>query len=469
MPLCVDLDGTLVKTDMLMETLVAVVRRRPWLAFAVPLWLARGRPALKRELAERAGTDPACLPYDEVLVAELRRERAAGRHLVLATAADKCVAQSVAGHLGLFDEVMASDGTVNLKGEVKAVALAARFGERGFDYAGNDRFDIPIWKRSREALVAGATPEILRALTAANTPHRALERPAPRTFMLARALRLYQWAKNLLVFVPLLTAHRVLEPGSAASSVLAFLAFSLVASAVYLLNDLSDLEADRRHPTKRGRAIAAGELPIASAIAMIPVLVLGAAVISLLLPWTFGALLVVYVSANLAYSFFLKRVALVDVFVLAGLYGLRILAGAAAIGVPVSHWLLAFSLFAFLSLALAKRYVEVANVAARDGSHVEGRGYSTGDGALLGTLGIVSGYLSVLVFALYITSGEVQVLYGTPGLLWLIGPLLLFWITRIWFLAYRGRLHEDPLLFALRDGASYAIGAAVLAVMVASS
>lgn len=469
MPLCVDLDGTLVKTDMLMETLVAVVRRKPWLAFAVPLWLSRGRPALKRELAERACTDPACLPYDEVLLAELRRERAAGRHLVLATAADQCVAQSVAGHLGLFDEVMASDGAVNLKGEVKAVALAARFGERGFDYAGNDRFDIPIWKRSREALVAGATPGILRALAAANTPHRALERPAPRAFMLARALRLYQWSKNLLVFVPLLTAHRFLEPGAAASALLAFLAFSLVASAVYLLNDLSDLEADRRHPTKRRRAIAAGELPIASAIAMMPVLLLGAAAISLLLPWTFAALLVLYVGVNLGYSFFLKRVALVDVFVLAGLYGLRILAGAAAIGVPVSHWLLAFSLFAFLSLALAKRYVEVAHVAARDGSQVEGRGYAAGDGALLGTLGIVSGYLSVLVFALYITSGEVQVLYGTPVLLWLIGPLLLFWITRIWFLAYRGRLHEDPLLFALRDGASYAIGAAVLAVMVAST
>lgn len=468
MPLCVDLDGTLVKTDMLMETLVAVVRRRPWLAFALPVWLARGRPALKRELAERSRIDPASLPYDLVLLEELRRERAGGRRLILATAADRGIADRVAAHLGCFDEVMATQGTVNLKGETKAQALAERFGERGFDYAGNDRFDVPIWKRAREALVAGATPAILRSLEAANTPHRALDRPAPRGFVLGRALRLYQWAKNLLVFVPLLTAHQV-EGGSLASATLAFLAFSLVASSVYLVNDLADLEADRLHPTKRARALAAGDLPIASAIAMVPVLLAGAVAISLLLPWAFGAILAAYLGTNLLYSLYLKKVALVDVFVLAGLYGLRILAGAAAIGVPVSHWLLAFSLFAFLSLALAKRYVEVANVAARDGTIVAGRGYAAGDGALLGTLGIVAGYLSVLVFALYITGGEVQRLYTTPGLLWLAGPLLLFWITRIWFLAFRGRLHEDPLLFALRDPSSYAIGLAILAVMVAST
>lgn len=468
MPLCVDLDGTLVKTDMLMETLVAVVRRRPWLAFALPVWLARGRPALKRELAERSRIDPASLPYDLVLLEELRRERAAGRRLILATAADQGIADRIAAHLGCFDEVLATQGTTNLKGETKARVLAERFGERGFDYAGNDRFDVPIWKRSREALVAGATPAILKSLADANTPHRALEREAPRGFVLGRALRLYQWAKNLLVFVPLLTAHQ-LEAGSIASATLAFLAFSLVASAVYVLNDLSDLEADRLHPTKRTRAFAAGELPIASGIAMVPVLLAGAVMIAWLLPWTFGAILAAYLSTNLLYSLFLKKVALVDVFVLAGLYGLRILAGAAAIGVPVSHWLLAFSLFAFLSLALAKRYVEVAHVAARDGTLVAGRGYAAGDGALLGTLGIVAGYLSVLVFALYITSGEVQRLYAMPALLWLIGPLLLFWITRIWFLAFRMRLHEDPLLFALRDGASYAIGFSILAVMVASS
>jgi 4-hydroxybenzoate polyprenyltransferase len=281
-----------------------------------------------------------------------------------------------------------------------------------------------------------------------------------------KGMRAYQWAKNLLVFVPLLTAHIVLHPPSLAAAVLAFIAFSLVASAVYLVNDLADLEDDRRHPTKRLRALASGELPIATAIVLLPLLLAAAAFIAALLPWEFGALLVVYVAANLAYSLALKRAALVDVFVLAGLYTTRILAGAAAVEVPVSHWLLAFTMFLFLSLALAKRYVEVANVAARAEERVGGRGYLAGDGSLLGMLGTASGYLSVLVFALYVTSPQVTMLYRSPAVLWFAVPLLLYWMSRVWFLAHRGALHEDPLLFALRDPASYATGALILAVMI---
>ena len=290
---------------------------------------------------------------------------------------------------------------------------------------------------------------------------------APRAGVpaLARALRLFQWAKNLLVFVPLLTSHRILERDALWVGVLAFLSFSLVASAVYVANDLVDLEDDRRHPHKRLRPFATGELPVAAAYGLVPALLAGAVALAWRLPPQFGLYLAAYVAANLFYSLAAKRVALLDVFVLAALYTLRILAGAAAAEVPVSHWLLAFSMFAFLSLAFAKRFVEVANVAARDEPRVAGRGYLASDGALLGMLGTAAGYLSVLVFALYITSREVVVLYRSPALLWFAAPLLLYWMSRVWLLAHRGALHEDPVLFALRDPQSYAVGAAILLVI----
>ena len=279
---------------------------------------------------------------------------------------------------------------------------------------------------------------------------------------LARELRLVQWAKNLLEFVPLLTSHRILEREALTVGVLAFLAFSLVASAVYLVNDLVDLEDDRRHPVKRLRPLASGELPASVAYALVPLLALGAAALTWRLPSAFGMYLAAYVGANLVYSLAAKRVALLDVFILAALYTMRILAGAAAAAVPVSHWLLAFSMFAFLSLAFAKRFVEVANVVAREEHGIAGRGYIAADGPLLGMLGTAAGYLSVLVFALYITSGDVVVLYRSPALLWFAVPLLLYWMSRVWLLAHRGQLHEDPVVFALTDAQSYAVGAAIL-------
>jgi 4-hydroxybenzoate polyprenyltransferase len=448
-PLCVDLDGTLLKSNLLVETLVGAVKQRPLTVFALPLWLARGRAALKRELASRCYVDVTLLPYDEKVLADLRRERLAGRQIFLATAADETLARRIATHLTLFDGVVASDGQHNLKGEAKARALAERFGDKGFDYIGNDHHDIPVWERSRVPI-----------------------KVEPRTqgpSELLRAMRVHQWAKNLLLLVPLLTAHRLLDGYSVAAAVLGFAAFSLVASAVYVANDLADLDEDRRHPSKRRRAIAAGDLPIETALVLIPILLAAAAVITLVLPRQFGLVLLAYVAANLAYSLFLKRAALVDVFVLAGLYTLRILAGAAAIEVPVSHWLLAFSMFAFLSLAFAKRFVEVANVAARAEPGVAGRGYLAGDGQVLGMLGTASGYLSVLVFALYITSRDVMALYRTPAALWLGVPLLLYWISRMWLLAHRGAMYEDPVLFAVHDWPSYATGAALLLVMFAAT
>lgn len=469
-PLCVDLDGTLVKTDMLMESLASAAKRSPLVLLALPFWLARGRARLKRELAKRARIDVSVLPYDAKVLELLARERAAGRSLVLATASDESIARDVAGHLGFFDAVVASDGERNLKRDAKARELVRLYGEGGFDYVGGDLHDVPVWRHAREAHVVGSDARVARALDAMGKPVHRLERDGGSTLRaLVRAVRAYQWAKNLLVLVPLVTAHLYLDSPSQAAAWLAFAAFSLVASAVYLANDLADLHEDRRHPSKRHRALAAGDFPIAAALALLPLLLAAAAAIATLLPWTFAMLLAVYVAANLAYSLALKRVALLDVFVLAGLYTLRILAGAAAIDVPVSQWLLAFSLFLFLSLALAKRYVEVSRVASREEARVEGRGYLAQDGALLAMLGTASGYLSALVFALYVTSPQVVALYRSPAALWFAVPLLLFWISRVWFLAQRGALDEDPLLFALRDPASYATGFLILAVMVAAT
>ncbi|HEY2630657.1 MAG TPA: UbiA family prenyltransferase [Usitatibacter sp.] len=447
-PLCVDLDGTLVKTDVLFESAAAALKAEPLLAFALPFWLLRGRAALKSELARRGEVDVSALPYDTQVLDELRRQRAAGRRIVLATAADSHVAQRVADHLGLFDEVIASDGERNLKGDAKAQALVDKFGERGFEYMDEAGHGDAIWKHAAEARV------VLRERNGAAA--------------ILRELRVFQWAKNLLVFVPLVTAHAV-SRGTLLAELAAFVAFSLVASSVYLLNDLADLQDDRRHSTKRMRPLAAGDVSITAALVLWPLLIAGATALAWQLPLAFGALLLLYLAINLAYSLGLKRIALLDVFVLAALYTLRILAGAAAIEVPVSHWLLAFSLFAFLSLAIVKRFVEVSGVASRDEDRVGGRGYLAGDGQLLGMLGTASAYLAVLVFALYITSPQVVVLYRSPEVLWCAVPLLLYWMSRVWFLAHRGQLHEDPVLFALRDPQSYAVGLLILLAMLAAT
>jgi len=467
-PLAVDLDGTLVRSDLLMESLAAALKRNPFAVLALPLWLARGRAALKSELAKRSDVDASLLPYDPAVLRELRRQRAEGRWLILATAADSALAQRVADHLGLFDDVIASDGAKNMKREAKAKALTERFGEGGFDYMGEDRHDVPVWRHAREAYVVGCDALAAEA-RAAGKPVHVIARDPARAASLLRALRAYQWAKNILLFVPLLTAHVLMDPDALLAAALAFVSFSLAASAVYLANDVADLQDDRRHPTKRARPLASGELHIGYALLLVPGLLAAAFAIAILLPPDFGLLLAMYLAVNLAYSLGLKRAPLLDVFVLAGLYTMRILAGAAAVDVPVSHWLLAFSLFAFLSLALAKRFVEVSNVASRDESRVGGRGYVAGDGDVLAMLGVACAGLSTLVFALYITSPAVVVLYSTPSILWLAVPVLLYWMSRVWFLAHRGELHEDPLLFALHDPASYATGVAVVAVVIAAT
>jgi 4-hydroxybenzoate polyprenyltransferase len=468
-PLCVDLDGTLLRGDLLHECAIDVLKRSPWLALAFPVWLLGGRAKLKAELARRARIDYASLPFDPHVLELLRREHDAGRKLVLATASDAAAAHAVAAHLGLFDDVIASNGTQNLKGAHKAAALVDRFGEGGFDYLGDAAADRAVWRAARKVYVVCASEEAGRRLAGERAQCVVVARSPGLGWPLLRALRTHQWAKNLLVFVALVTAHRLGDALAVDAAFVAFAAFCLAASGAYLLNDLLDLEHDRRHPEKRRRALASGELPLWVAAILSPLLVLLAGALSLLLPVAFRFELLLYIVATIAYSTALKRVALLDVFTLAGLYCVRILAGAAAIPVPVSGWLVVFSLFLFLSLALVKRYAELSALARRDGDATPGRGYRAADRVIVGILGVTSGEISVLVFALYVASAEVRALYSRPMILWLVCPLLLYWVTRVWLLAYRDEMQEDPVVFALRDRASLALGALVLVVLIAAT
>ncbi len=466
-PLCVDLDGTLVRTDLLLESLLVLARRSPLLLFLVPLWLLRGRAVLKEEIARRVTVDPAVLPYAGEFLAWLQAQRAQGRALWLCTASNHRLAEPVAEHLGIFAGVLASDATLNLSGERKGAVLVERFGAQGFDYCGDRAADLPVWRRARAGIVCGVARLALRAAEV-TTVERSFPSRAGTLRPLVKALRPHQWAKNVLVFLPLLGAHRFGDRGRALATVLAFAAFGVCASSVYVLNDLLDLDADRRHPRKSRRPFASGDLSIRGGLLAFPALLLGAALLSAPLPGRFALTLAAYYGLTLAYSFRLKRILLLDTLTLAGLYTIRLVAGAAAAEVPLSFWLLLLSVFLFLSLALVKRYAELHALLGSGQLQSSGRGYRVEDLPLLQSLGAAAGYLSVLVLALYINHPEIEGLYRRPKAIWAICVLLLYWVSRVWVKAHRGEMHDDPVVFALRDRVSLGLGVlAAIAALVA--
>lgn len=458
-PLIVDLDGTLLRSDVLVETGFLFLRDQPHRFWEPLLWLVDGKAALKHQLAHATELDVTVLPYDEAVVALIKRERDAGRHVVLATASHRRLAERVAEHLGLFDEVLATEGGRNLSAGAKRDVLMERYGEQGFDYAGNSADDLTVWKAARRAYVVNASSGLLRRAQKLGNVYQSLGSANASLRVWLKALRLHQWLKNLLVFVPLLTAHRYGEAGPFGEALLAFLCFSLSASSVYLLNDLLDLPDDRRHARKRLRPFAAGLLPIQSGLIAIPLLLVTAFGLALwLLPIMFSLTLAGYYTLTLAYSLSLKRRTVIDVIALAALYTLRIIAGAMALAIPLSFWLLAFSMFLFLSLALVKRYAELFHVRAGEGKNALGRGYYASDLEMIASLGAASGYMAVLVLALYINDPKTTQLYRHVSIVWLACPLLLTWISRVWMLAHRGLMNEDPVIFAVRDRVSLSIG-----------
>ena len=449
-PLCVDLDGTLVRTDTFVEALLQLLRKRPLLLLLLPAWLASGLAHLKREVALRHVLDPAMLPYDPAFLAYLTAERKKGRSLVLVSGSDIAQADAISKHLGLFDQVIASDGVANLDARAAADQLKRRFGAEGFDYAGNDMTDMGIWREAAGVIVVNADRDTTARIKAERDLTAEFVSPATgglQTYL--TELRLYQWIKNGLVFVPLLLSHNLFEPAALFQATMAFLAFGLTASAVYVINDLIDLKDDRVHPRKRERPFASGALPLRHGLVMAPALLASAALVCLLLPMRFAGVLGVYFAATLSYSFFFKRAILFDVLMLAGLYTLRIIAGSAALDIPRSFWLLAFSIFMFFSLALMKRYVEVSAMGP-DGDTF-GRGYRAVDLETISQFGISSGLMAVLVLALYINSPTVEALYRNPELIWLLCPIMLYLICRFWIVARRGEMHDDPVIFAIRD------------------
>ncbi len=453
LPLVVDLDGTLVKTDLLIESFFILMKQNPLYILVIPFWLLKGRAFLKRQISERVNFDVSVLPYNEELLDHLKVQRTQGRRLVLATATDERIAQQVADHLQLFDTVLASNGTTNLSGRSKRDRLVNEFGIKSFDYAGNDRRDLAVWSSARKAIIVNSKRSLSRTVAQVTEIDWVLASQGKWLKSYIRALRLHQWLKNLLVFVPLVMAHRFYELDLLAKAFLAFIAFGFCASSVYLINDLVDLPADRRHPGKRQRPFAAGELPFLWGIASIPLLLGLSLLVSLSLPLPFLGMLVIYFLFNLGYSFSLKRIVLLDVIVLGGLYTMRIMAGSASVGLWPSHWLLAFSMFLFLSLALVKRYAELVTIEAETGM-VQVRGYQTIDKELLASFGSGSGYVAVLVLALYISSGVAELHYTRHQLIWFLCPLLLYWISYVWLIAHRGGMHDDPLVFTARDGVS---------------
>jgi len=464
LPLCVDLDGTLLRTDSLHELAVGLLAQRPLDLWKLPGWLLRGRAHLKARLTERVQLSAERLPYRTEVADEVRARADAGRATLLVTAADQSVADQIAAHVGGFSEVLGSDGTENLKGKRKASALVERFGRGGFAYVGDSRADLPVWEAAEGAHLAAPSARLQQRVAARVPVRGTFGRAATWGEQLSawrRELRVHQWAKNLLLFLPLFASHQLFEPRLLVLAALAFASFCLVSSGVYLLNDLVDLDADRAHPSKRLRPFASGDLPLWSGVALAPALVLAAFGLAAAgLPRDFLGVLGVYVAANVAYSLVLKRIAVADVLLLAALYVLRVVAGGVAVGVPPSPWLLGFCLFFFLNLAFLKRYQELQRMQGTAEPRAAGRGYRTSDLDLLRSLGPSAGYLAVAVLALYIQSQAVAELYARPWLLWLAAPLAIFWITRVWLFAHRGDMDDDPVLFALRDRTSWAVAIA---------
>lgn len=468
LPLVIDLDGTLIRTDLLHESVLKLLRKRPYMLLALPVWLARGKAHLKRRIAEQVDVDVKGLPYDTDVIALIESARAAGRRTVLCTASDAAYANAVAAHLGLFDEVIASDGVTNVSAHRKAERLVQRFGESGFDYAGNAPDDLHVWRHARHAIVVDAPDAVLQEARRSARVERVLPRPRPSLANWLHALRLHQWLKNLLVLLPLAGSFQFGDWLLVQQALLAFVAFGLCASSVYVVNDLMDLESDRMHPRKRLRPFASGQLsPVQGLLAAATLLLLSGAIAWAGRP-AFPAWLGMYFATTLAYTFFLKQRVLIDCIALGGLYTLRIVAGSAAVGLAPSFWLLAFSLFLFLSLAFVKRYSELAMLAKAGRSDAQGRGYLATDLPLVQSMGIASGFTSVLVLALYINGDTVLKLYTHPEMLWLTIPVHLYWVSRMWMQAQRGHMHDDPIVFAVRDRYSLACGALFAAAMLAA-
>jgi 4-hydroxybenzoate polyprenyltransferase len=468
-PLVVDLDGTLIRTDILWESLLLLIKKKPKEFLVTPLWLLKGKSFFKRKLADNVTPDVTVLPYYDEVINLLYKSKKEGKTLILASASDERIVKKIAHYLNLFDIVLGTTDNNNLKGVRKLELIKQTCNGQVFDYIGNEKADIPLWYESEKAYVVTNSQKLINSINKESDKIYVF-RPPGGLKSLIKALRPHQWAKNILLFIPFFLAHEIMDYDKIITLILCFIMMSLCASSVYVINDLLDLESDRHHSSKKNRPFAAGFLSIPNGMLLSAVLLLLSFVVSYIyLPHQFTALLALYLIITMLYSFLLKRFLLADVIGLSSLYTLRIFAGGVAVTIPLSPWLLAFSSFFFLNLGLLKRYVELKEYEFRDKQKLKGRNYLVDDMHVILSSGISSGYMSVLIYYLYITnSPKVIQLYSSPEWLWFIGPLLIYWITRLWLLAQRKHVDSDPVLFAIKDYTSWIIGLIILIIMLFS-
>lgn len=462
-PLVVDLDGTLIHTDTLHELALLLLRHKPYLVLAIPFWLFSGKAFLKNKLASIVDIDISSLPFNLELINYLKSQKDLGRKLILCTATDVSIARAIANHINLFDAVLASDGKVNLAGKNKAQVLVEKYGNKGFDYVGNSSVDLLVWNKSRLGIVVNGSKSLVHQTSKVTQIEYVIPKEKNNLKTWMKVFRVHQWVKNSLIFVPIFAAHQTLTGSDELNLLLAFLSFSLCASSVYITNDLLDLESDRAHPRKRNRPFASGQMPLWKGVVLAPLLIIASLVMASYVGGNFLPWLLLYFALTCAYSWGLKRLVLMDCLTLAILYTLRIVAGAAAMSMSLSFWLLSFSIFIFLSLAFIKRYAELRDGVGKGAQKAHGRGYYIADASLVQQLGVTSGYAATMVLALYLNSENIVKLYRTPEIIWAAVPLILLWISWMWLNAHRGLMHDDPIVFAIKDKVSILIGALFIA------
>lgn len=465
---CVDCDGTLIQTDLLHEAVLLLLRQAPIKLFSLFFWLLKGKSYLKKRLTETVEFNYSTLPFKEEILNLIKEEKTKGRRIVLATASPYPWADGIQNHLNLFDEIIATDNHINLSGKNKAHRLIELYGDRGFSYAGNSYKDLHIWRHADSATIVSSNLRLIKKVKRETQVAHVFKSKHPGLFTYIKALRLYQWLKNLLIFIPMLAAHKFSNTEILINSVHGFLSFGLCASAGYVLNDLLDLESDRLHIRKRNRPFASALIPVWQGIVLFPILVAASIIIAIGLYEKFIFVLILYFCSSITYSIILKKQVIVDVILLAALYTLRILAGSAATGIVPSFWLLAFSMFIFLSLAIIKRYSELQVILQQNKVITAGRGYSVNDLNMLMSLGVSAGMASVLVLALYINNPEISAFYPYKVWLWILPPILLYWVCRVWMKSHRGEVHDDPVVFAVTDWQSLILLVMAVLVILAS-
>jgi len=459
-PICVDLDGTLLKTDLFFESIIQLLKRKPFSVFSLFLWRLRGKAYLKNRIAALIPICSEFLPYNQKVMRFLQEAKEKKHPLYLATGSPKAYADQVAEHLGLFDDIFSSDASINLTQKNKMRALVDVFGEKGFIYIGNSNDDISIWKVAKAAYFVNTSLSIQKKVKAFTSTTSVIDDRKISIRLILKQLRIYQWVKNALLFVPLIASHSF---AGFLDTVIAFFSFSFLSSAIYVINDLCDLEADRQHSTKKNRPLASGEMPVQFGAALTLLLSSLSFGLAHFLPIKFTSVLLFYLAINISYNVALKTKPIIDVLCLSMLYLLRVLGGHAVTGVPLSSWLTTFALFFFLSLALIKRYTECSTQEV-----VVGRGYGSNDAHFISAIGISSNAISILVFALYLNTEQVTKIYRSPEYLWFFIPILFYWINRLWLKAFRHQMHDDPVVFALKDRISHYLAIILILVILAA-